>query len=64
MSQEKFRLPVKGGLDQARCKLKEMKKKDPSPALIKTIKEVTHRGSDKKPKTIIAAKPHDISLDS
>ena len=64
MSQEKIRLPMKGGLDQARRKLKEMRKKDPSPELIKIIEEVTHRDSEKKPETDVATNPHYINLES
>ncbi len=57
MSQEKIKVPVKGGLEKARQRLKEMRKKSPSPELVKTIEEVTHQEPKKKRETDIAAKP-------
>ncbi len=66
MSQETIKIPVKGGLDEARRKLKEMRKKDPSPELVKIIEEVTSQNSDKKPDmdpNDIAAQPHNLKQD-
>ena len=63
MSKEKIRVPVKGGLDEARRMLKELRKKEPSPELIKIIEEVTNQETDKKPQADpneIAAKPGKI----
>ena len=64
MSPEKIRMPAEGGLDEARRKLKEMRRKEPSPELVKIIEEVTHRETDEKREidsSDIAAKPQNYT---
>lgn len=66
MSQEKIKIPIKGGIDEARRRLKELRKKEPSPELVKIIEEVTHKDSEKNPEIgsdDIAAKPKNRDLD-
>ena len=63
MSQEKIRIPIAGGLDEARRKLKEMRKKEPSSEFVKIIEGVTNHEPEKKSESDIADKPHDQNFD-
>jgi hypothetical protein len=63
MPEQKIKTPRKGGLDEARRMLKEMRRKEPSPELVKIIEEISNRDSEKKPETDIAAKPHVLDFD-
>lgn len=61
MAKDKFKIPVAGGLDQARRRLKEIRKKDPSPELVKIIEDSTRERPAETPEdnndTGIAARP-------
>lgn len=41
MSKQNVKIPTKEGLEEARKKLKALRKKEPSPRLVKIIEEVT-----------------------
>ena len=56
-SKEQIKIPTKVGLAEARQKLNEMRRKEPSPELIKIIEEVTEK-QDKTDDRDIAARPH------
>jgi len=55
-SKEHIKIPTKEGLAEARKKLKEMRRKEPSPELVKIIEEVTEK-QDKADDRDIAARP-------
>ena len=52
----KIKIPNKNGLEEARKKLKNMRRREPSPELIKIIDEVTKDKPDGE--RDIAARPH------
>jgi hypothetical protein len=67
MAQEKIKIPTQGGLDRARRRLKDLRKKDPSPELVKIIDDVTREQPPNKPESNtddgIAARPCPRDLD-
>ncbi len=48
MTQDEIKIPKKGGLDEARRILNELRRKEPSPELVEIIDEVTHQQPSKK----------------
>jgi|GEM_PF-5569450 len=55
----KIRIPKEGGLAEARQKLKDLKRKSPSPELVKIIEEVTDGENGTDQSEDIAARNHD-----
>lgn len=57
-SKEQEKLPTKEGLARARQKLKDMRRKEPSPELVKIIADIAEQQDKAEKERDIAARPH------
>jgi hypothetical protein len=61
-SKNQIKIPTKEGLAEARKKLKEMRRKEPSPELVKIIADIAEQQDKEEQEKDIAARPRSSGM--